>query len=143
MTPVVSFTVRGIPQSQGSKRAFIPRGSKRAVVTESNKKLKPWRTQVTEEASEAYSGQPLTGPVALRCVFYFQRPASHTKAKRACPWVQTKPDWEKIARGVGDALTGIIWRDDSQVAYAVVEKRYAEGEHLPGVEVTISELTEG
>lgn len=140
MTPLVTFSVRGIPQSQGSKRAFIPRGSKRAVVVENNAKLRPWRADVVAAASAAYSAQPVAGPVALRCVFYFERPKSHTRKQQAAPWKDTKPDLSKLVRGVEDALKGLIWGDDAQVVQAVSEKRYAEGEHLPGVEVTVGRI---
>jgi Holliday junction resolvase RusA-like endonuclease len=48
-----------------------------------------------------------------------------------------RPDATKLTRAVEDALTGIVWRDDSQVAEQHVIKRY--GEH-PGVTVEIKML---
>ena len=135
---MIVFRVRGEPASQGSKRAFVPRGQNRAVVVDDNpKSLKSWRAAVHAAASAAYDGQPLDGPLGLRLTFYFVRPKSHSRRESSCPWRWQRPDWEKLARAVGDACKGVVWADDAQVAEAHVSKRYAEGEHLPGVEVEV------
>ena len=49
----VEFTVHGTPQPQGSAKAFIPKGWKRAIITSDNRSLKPWRQDVSAMASEA------------------------------------------------------------------------------------------
>ena len=38
----------------------------------------------------------------------------------------TKPDLDKLERAIGDALTGIVFRDDSQIAWWSVWKVYGE-----------------
>lgn len=37
----------------------------------------------------------------------------------------TKPDVDKLLRAFLDALTGVVWKDDSQVTDAITRKRYA------------------
>lgn len=46
----VAFTVLGKPQPAGSKRAFVNPKNGRAIVTEDNKKSKPWKQQVAVAA---------------------------------------------------------------------------------------------
>jgi Holliday junction resolvase RusA-like endonuclease len=45
------------------------------------------------------------------------------------------PDADKLFRSVGDALSGIAYRDDAQITTAVVRKRFGA---VAGVEVAIS-----
>lgn len=75
---------------------------------------------------------PLSGPVAVKCVFTFARPKSHYGTGRNAevikdsapdPWMSGAPDTDKLLRLVNDALTyaGVIG-DDSQVAVLRGEK---------------------
>ena len=57
------------------------------------------------------------------------------KGKSAMPI--SKPDVLKLARGVEDALTKILWLDDAQIVYEVIQKFYGP---QPGCFVTIAEL---
>lgn len=71
----------------------------------------------------------MEGPICADMVFWEQRPKSHYRKNGAlkpdAPSVPTKaPDLDKLVRSVGDALNGIVWRDDSQVATLVATKRY-------------------
>ena len=60
-------------------------------------------------------------PISIEAVFYFDRPKS--LAKRI--WAKlTKPDLDKLQRSLFDALTGICYRDDSQVTRVLAEKVY-------------------
>lgn len=142
--PVIRFRVRGQPTPQGSKKIIWPKGRDVAeayLVDDNPTTLKEWRRACHTACSFVFRGQPFTGPLAVRMVFYFIRPAGHTRLQRLVPWRHQTPDVEKIARAVNDALKGLAWVDDAQVSLLVVAKRYAEGDHLPGVEVTIRSLT--
>ena len=55
--------------------------------------------------------------------FAFLRPKSVSKKKR--PYVTVKPDVDKLARAVLDAMTGVVFRDDAQVVKLEVEKQYS------------------
>jgi crossover junction endodeoxyribonuclease RusA len=120
----VSFTVRGTPSPQGSKRAFNHRSTGRVVVVESaGQGLRDWRQDVTGaaalamsrlpyEAPEPESAAPLCGPVAVSVAFTLKRPASAPARVR---YPAVRPDVDKLLRAVLDALTGIVFADDGQV----------------------------
>lgn len=129
----VSFTVHGTPQPQGSTRAFIPKGWKRAVVTTDNSKLKPWRQAVAAEALAAMEGQPLcSGAVIVNCRFLFLKPKS---VKKSVVDKLTKPDVDKLVRGIFDALSGICFRDDAQIVRSCASKEFCESNERAEIEV--------
>jgi Holliday junction resolvase RusA-like endonuclease len=51
-----------------------------------------------------------------------------------------KPDADKLARQLLDAITGVIYADDGQVVSLLCEKHYAEGDQPPRTEVEVSVL---
>jgi Holliday junction resolvase RusA-like endonuclease len=51
----------------------------------------------------------------------------------------TRPDATKLWRPTEDALTGIVWRDDSQIIRQLVRKRYCGPGEVPGAEVLVDE----
>jgi len=114
---MLTFTVFGHPEPQGSTKAFIPKGWNRAIITSDNKKTKPWRQEIAGAALSAMQSQGVTmlereHPVHVRVEFYFAKPKSTKKSVIA---KVTKPDGDKLERSVWDALTGIAFEDDSQV----------------------------
>lgn len=132
---MIVFTVHGDPVTQGSMRAIISRTTGRAIVKPAAK-LAPWRGLIAWEARKACTGDPIEGPVILRADFFVRRPKSIPK--RVAHSVK-KPDLDKLVRALCDALTGIVWRDDSQVVEIKATKSYARA---PGVEVAIFEVRE-
>ena len=125
------FIVNGTPAAQGSKRAFVVKG--RAVMVDADKKLKPWRQAVTDAAAEERGDNPLfMGPVRVRVRFVFPRPKSHYGTGRnaevlkpnAPLFVDKKPDIDKLLRAIFDALTGVVFKDDSQVTTVESSKVY-------------------
>lgn len=142
---MISFTVHGVPVPQGSKKVVPTRGGPRAI--ESNeKRIRPWRATLAAAAAEAMQGQSLLpGPVQLKVEFVFPRPKGHfgtgrnaDSLKASAPtYVQTKPDLDKLVRAIGDALSGIVLRDDSQIAHVNVWKVYGEPARA---EISITEL---
>jgi crossover junction endodeoxyribonuclease RusA len=124
----ISLSVHGTPQPQGSAKAFIPKGWKRAIITSDNAKMKPWRQQISGMAAEAMQGQELAaGPVRIEVDFYFAKPKS---AKKSLEHKITKPDIDKLARSVLDALSGIAFRDDSQVVELTFSKNFGLPERV-------------
>lgn len=138
MTELV-FTVFGVAQPQGSARAFMPKGSRFPIVTSDNPQLKGWRQLVAQAASQALAGagQFEEGPVRVVAEFYLPRPKS-LKDKPA-PHM-TRPDVDKLARAIGDALTGVVWRDDSQVVQLKVSKFYAGVGESPRAVIAVTPL---
>lgn len=122
----VKFIVYGRPQPQGSVRAFTPKGWNRPVLTSDNKKLKSWRIDIAAIVANTAAIPLVLRPAGVRIdiQFYFTRPAS--AKKREFPSV--KPDVDKLCRGVLDALTGLVFEDDSQVVQIVASKWYGSPE---------------
>lgn len=131
------FTVYGIAQPQGSSRAFVPKGWTRPVITSDNKGLKAWRHLVADAASRAIQeqgGAMFSGPVEITAAFYLPRPKSLGKRTKAHT---TKPDLDKLARSLGDALTGVVYNDDSQVTALELFKMYAPVDTAPHANIRI------
>lgn len=140
MITEIAFTVFGVPQPQGSTRAFMRKGARFPIVTSDNPKLKGWRQLVAEGASRALAGGrgvQFDGPVKISASFFLARPKS-LKGKVA-PHL-TRPDTDKLLRGLGDALSGVLYRDDSQVVHVDVTKAYAGPDESPRVVVSVAEL---
>jgi len=139
----VHFHVHGKPEPAGSKKAYVVNG--RALVTDANPRAKSWKQEVVRAALEA-TNVPInpvfhTGAVFLRMRFTLRRPKAHYRAdgslRADAPEFHTlRPDALKLARGTEDALTGIVYRDDSQTV-VVSWKVYGEVE---GVEVWASPI---
>jgi crossover junction endodeoxyribonuclease RusA len=132
----VTFTVLGEPVSQGSLKAFVPKGWTRAVLVNASKKTKPWRQQVSQTCLEAMKGGQPAGkgvPIRIMVAFYFARP----KSVKALAEKTTRPDLDKNIRLILDSLTGIAFADDSQVTELFATKAYG---NPPRVEVTVTEV---
>lgn len=141
---VTRIFVAGVPAPQGSKTRGAHGG-----MFESSRKVGEWRSRVALAAQEAMLGAPPSPlPVSLRASFLFTRPKSHLTTKgqlrKGAPVFPGRPDVDKLARAVLDALTGIAFADDSQVVELVATKRYCADESVrahgdvrgaPGVEV--------
>lgn len=136
------FTITGItPAPQGSKRHV---GGGRMV--ESSAKVRPWREAVRQEALA--TGLAITDePVYLHLLFRFRRPKGHHNAqgqiKPSAPTTHTtRPDLDKLCRSTLDALTGVLFRDDSQVAFMVASKEYTMPGELEGCQVEIRTISD-
>lgn len=116
--PAVSFIAYGIPGPQGSKTSGVSKQGVR-FMKESSAKVKPWRSAVLAAALDATSSpewEPLDGPLVVDMVFTLPRPQSAPKTKRA--WASKMPDVDKLMRSTGDALTGVVIKDDSRIVGA-------------------------
>jgi len=147
----LAFTVLGRAAPGGSKRAFKNPHTGDIVVTDDAAGGQPWRELVQSAALQALNGAGTPafpdGPLILDVCFYRARPRSHHSAGRhadrlkpsAPPFPTTRPDATKTLRALEDALTGIAWRDDSQVVTQLVCKRWARSGELERVEVRIDQ----
>ena len=127
-----TITIHGTAAPGGSKTGFaIPGGGVR--MTPANKKTKPWMTNVAVQAASQWTGVPIDRGyyVVVDVTFFLPRPAGHhtSTGKRAKGWKRyhtTKPDVTKLWRSTEDALSGIVWADDSMVSEPSLHKRYAD-----------------
>lgn len=80
----------------------------------------------------------------LALFFRFPRPRSHFLKSGLRPnapgYVTRTPDIDKLARAALDALTGVAFLDDKQVAVLRASKEYSDDR--PGLHVAIRELPE-
>lgn len=124
---MIEFTVEGTPRPQGSKR-HVGKG----IMVESSKHVGAWRDYAKLKATMAMRGiERIEKPVAVLATveFIFDRPKKHFRTNGelrldAPEYHTVKPDAEKCMRALCDAITGVCFFDDSQVAVQVVSKRY-------------------
>lgn len=144
---MIQFWVPGKALPAGSKRSFQHKVTGKIVVTDANPKSKGWKEQVRVVARTHMGGSPpLTGPVAVDFVFNVLRPKSHLRSDgvnlsmegQRKPWPTSKPDLLKLARGVEDALTGIVYEDDAQIVFETMRKQWSQ---IEGVQVRVQEMT--
>lgn len=133
---IAHFFVPGIPKPQGSKRAFMNPKIGRPVIVEDNKGTRDWRHDVRAMAVEHTKERISEGPVAITLKFIMKRPVSTPKTKPTPPAIK-KPDLDKLERAILDALTGILFTDDSQVTFLLGTKRIAEIDETPGCHITV------
>ena len=143
---MIEFTVLGRAQPAGSKKAFaLKRGGQytgRVAVADANPNARAWKQEVAGEARRVMFGNALLDcAVRLQVTFWVKRPQGHFGAKglrhSAPSFPTTRPDLTKLVRGLEDALTGVVWRDDSICVEHWLQKRYGEPERL---EVRIMQL---
>lgn len=139
----IRIVVEGIAVPQPRPR-FARFGN--MVKTVSNPQKHPitaYKQHIAIAASLAYQGhKPLEGPVKCVLTFILPRPVDmcwKTKEmQRSFHW--KKPDPENLAKGVLDALTGIIWIDDGQVSILEIGKVIADGVEKPRTIIIVSKL---
>lgn len=135
--PILRFRVVGLPATQGSKIPGVTKSGRR-YVRESSRSLPGWRQLVADAAQRHAPPQPFEGAIRLDLTFYL--PVPKTAPKRRRLYHLKKPDRLKLARAVEDSMTGIFWRDDSQVVSGDTTKQYAYDCPI-GVEVMVTCLT--
>lgn len=148
----LSFEVLGTPAPKGSARAFYKAGMKRAVIVKDNDdRQRNWSSAVREAAAmrigEVTAPPFVDRPLKIAIRFFLVRPGGHWgKGKRAGMLLpsaparpRSKPDVDKLARTTLDALTGIVFDDDSRIVELLVSKEYA-APGREGAHVSISEV---
>lgn len=137
-----------------TNRAAVPKGSLSVGVSRTGK---PFVRESAGDALRAFmaelgfmarsargNNEIITGPVQVWVKVTLQRPKGHYgtgknegQLKVSAPPHHTQwPDVDKLARGVLDALTGVVWRDDSQVTSLHIGKEWGDE---PRTSVTVIE----
>lgn len=136
-TPLVAFTVYGEPVAQGRPKFAVVGGHGRAY---DPKKSRDYKSLIKQVAQEHVPAELLTGPLTLVVRVYRPIPKGFSKRKLAAALAgelrpTTKPDLRNYIGGVEDALTKLIWVDDSQVVdYGATGKWYGDP---PRIEVEV------
>jgi Holliday junction resolvase RusA-like endonuclease len=126
---MISFSVPGTPVGKGRPK-FARRGN--FVTTYTPEKTASYENLVKLHAGSAMKAQqPIS--FAVCCVINIEviPPSSWSNKKRMAALCgdtrpTSKPDLDNVAKGIFDAMNGIVWLDDKQVVEMVVRKRYSE-----------------
>ncbi|MGY0692638.1 RusA family crossover junction endodeoxyribonuclease [Virgibacillus sp. FSP13] len=140
----IHFVIPGPCVPQGRPRAGkIQRGSKKGrTVLYDPQKSREYKRYVSIVAKQYAPKEPIEEPLCVHIKVYRPIPASMTKKLRQLSVAGvnrpiTKPDNSNYAKGIEDALNGIIYKDDSQIVDLQVSKFYSDN---PRVEIMIKEL---
>lgn len=113
------------------------------MMLEASRRVMPWRATVAACASAARIPMH-DGDVSLRIRTLWTRPSAHlTRSgglRRNAPARPGYADCDKIARAVCDALAGIAYRNDRQVAMLAVERRWCEEGESPGALISVEKI---
>lgn len=145
----LTFFAAGSAKPKGSHKPFVYQGGDgkhRASMAGDSPEEKGWRATVATAALAAMRAanlRPLSCCVDLHLVFIIgPRPKSQIGKHGVKPGSPSrpgkKPDYDKLARSVGDALNGIVYEDDAQVVRGLVEKLYtSDADPFVGVRITV------
>jgi Holliday junction resolvase RusA-like endonuclease len=133
---VIQITVDGPPVGKGRPR-FV-RSIGRAFTPA---KTANYEAILAAQGADAMGRkQPLEGPLRVVVTAFMPLAASWSKKKTAAALEGSirpgKPDADNILK-VLDALNGIVWRDDSQIAEARISKVYDPD---PRLEIQVAPL---
>jgi len=153
-TTLVEFTVSGNPRPKGSMRFGVSKHTGRVVPIGPRRTrkdgskipdyLKIWTKEIQLIAAHSMDGAPYDGFVRVSAQFRYARPKDHycTGRKSATlrpdapmyPASRYFADLDKLLRALLDAMTGIVWVDDSQVVeFGNVSKIFGD----PGATVKV------
>jgi Holliday junction resolvase RusA-like endonuclease len=128
---LLDFTVFGDAVPQGSMSNF----GKGRVTHSKREKLMDWRRTIQialQMKGVNFRDALITGPVAVRALFYSSRP---TSVPKKAIYKRTAPDLDKTCRALGDALEGIVLKNDSVVVVWHAAKLYTDGASRLEVEI--------
>lgn len=128
----IQFFVPGIARTAGSKIASKTKEGK-PFVRPAGKFTKAWMDTVRYFAYQHVNRMCLLqGAVKLSITFFIARPKGHYGTGRnadilknsAPTYPISTPDLSKLTRAVEDALTGLIWKNDSCIVIHSINKVY-------------------
>lgn len=117
------FFIPAQPAPGGSKR-YVGHRAGRPLLIDDAKGNAEWKRIVAIYGTKRMAQlglHPLDCALEVTFIFAVPRPASVT---RHLPTV--KPDVLKLARSTEDALTGVVWTDDSRITDEHLRKFYAD-----------------
>lgn len=126
----VKFEVLGVPVGKGRPKFSTVNGH---AVAYTPAKTANYETLVKLSYQQKYAGCMFDKDIPLRAIIraFFPIPKSASKKKqeqmRDLRILHTKkPDADNVIKAVLDALNGVAYYDDSQVAEVMISKAYAE-----------------
>jgi Holliday junction resolvase RusA-like endonuclease len=145
LTETLVLDVFGTPTPKGSMRAILVNGRATLVPGGTNAQrdaLKRWTKAIVTACEGAVAarsvatGEPMTPidePVSVSVRFLLAQTKDQYRTRHA-----TKPDLDKLLRGVFDAIVGQLITDDARICAVDATKRYAVGRPTGArIEVTL------
>ncbi len=135
---MLNLTVPGVPAAKQRARVC------KTGFSYTPKKTLNYETFVRELFAVQYPGFiPLEGPVLLRVRAFFPIPGGASKRDRQLMESGTlvrdkRPDVDNLVKIIGDALNGLAFRDDGQIAVLEAKKLYGSN---PRLEVEVERIT--
>ncbi|MEM1040874.1 MAG: RusA family crossover junction endodeoxyribonuclease [Pseudomonadota bacterium] len=129
----IRFSIRGVAVPWARAGRF---GSRSFTPT----KQKNYMAMIKAECADAMNTPPLEGPVSYELIAVFPRPKSHSRKRREAvggAWKDTKPDADNLSKIIKDAVEGIAYINDSQIADTRSRKLWGDE---PGITVVIRSL---
>ncbi|MBL8824873.1 MAG: RusA family crossover junction endodeoxyribonuclease [Planctomycetia bacterium] len=139
---MISFIVYTVPVAMPRQRNRIMYIGGKPIsqnYTPGKHPVNAFKSAVQLSARVAYDGPPLEGPVYLQATFVLPRPQKYCR-KKDDPgrlWCIAKPDMDNLVKALKDALSKLVFKDDSQVCRTMQGKFYAARDEQPCVEVQI------
>ena len=127
---VIELLVRGRPVPQPR-----PSVTRTGAVYYRDNGIKEYREAIQQAAMVYFFGEPWGGPIEIEFLFRFVRPKSHFNADghtlsaggRSQP-LPTAGDIDNFVKGATDALEGLAFYDDKQIAKLTAEKVWGDSE---------------
>jgi len=116
------IVLKGEPKSTGHIYRYTCRGNFPTVYMNSDGKT--LKEDYQWQAKSQWKRKPSSKDIEIWVTLYFG--------------TKRKSDWDNFHKLSMDALTGIVWVDDSQIQRATVEKRFDKTN--PRIEITIDEI---
>lgn len=142
----IEFFVPGEAKPTQRGRTFYNKRMGRVqTLTDPKGRVTKWRERIYLEAQKHAPAVPWEGPLSFTAIFVFARPDGHYNTKdelNAEGKRRRKPlggvgDWDNLGKACSDAMEGLVYRNDNQLAPVLVDKVYAGRGEPEGVYLTI------
>jgi Holliday junction resolvase RusA-like endonuclease len=118
---ILRFTIPGPPVAW--QRAGRNRATGATFTKEATRSYQALIKEIAGGMMDMLGLEPLTGPLQLCVTVLRPAPKSWPKRRATEIWDTRRPDFDNLGKTVADALNGIAYGDDAQIAKANIEKR--------------------
>lgn len=143
----IRFTMSGaaIPKDRVRHRIVQPKGKRPFVQVYTPKETRDYEERIAKRARRAWGeAEPSLRPIELQVTIHVEIPPGWPKWKREAATrgeilPTGVPDVDNVVKAISDAMNGIVYRDDGQVATIDAVKLYAPEGTDSYVEVAVRE----
>ena len=134
----LTFDVPAVPVAQPRQKHAMIGGHLRNY-TPTKHPVNAFKASCRTAASAVYDGPPLRVALRLTLTFLLPRPIAMFWKKKDMPRVPhtKKPDIDNLSKSVKDALSNLVWHDDSLISHLNATKFIASGYEQPHVRVKV------